>query len=124
MPLSRRGFLKSLAATAAGLFVPADVLAEPERRVWPGWSPPTTTQLQTEAIGARLYHALTPHVAGIVVGEVHLPERRDWLEVISTNDIWTGDMLYMGGEYLMVTDVRPGRVEVVRDIFRDYREGR
>lgn len=32
--LSRRTFLKGLVATAAGILVPAEVLAEPERRVW------------------------------------------------------------------------------------------
>lgn len=34
MPLSRRTLLKGLAATATGLLLPADVAAEPERRVW------------------------------------------------------------------------------------------
>jgi hypothetical protein len=33
--VNRRLFLKGLAATAAGLLIPADVLAEPERRVFP-----------------------------------------------------------------------------------------
>jgi len=34
MPLSRRSFLKTLAVGATGLLVPADVAAEPARRVW------------------------------------------------------------------------------------------
>jgi hypothetical protein len=39
MPLSRRGFLKkAMALTAAGILLPEAVAAEPERRVWPGWS--------------------------------------------------------------------------------------
>lgn len=32
--LTRRTLLKGLAVTAAGLLIPAEVLAEPERRVW------------------------------------------------------------------------------------------
>lgn len=32
--MNRRGFLTGLAATAAGLLIPPDVAAEPERRVW------------------------------------------------------------------------------------------
>lgn len=32
--MNRRGFLTGLAATAAGLLVPGDVAAEPQRRVW------------------------------------------------------------------------------------------
>jgi hypothetical protein len=34
MPLSRRGFLKGLVGTAAGILVAPEILAEPERRVW------------------------------------------------------------------------------------------
>jgi hypothetical protein len=32
--MDRRSFLKGLVATAAGVLVPGQVLAEPERRVW------------------------------------------------------------------------------------------
>lgn len=39
MPLTRRTFLKGMVAGAAGLLLPSDVAAEPERRIWPGWSP-------------------------------------------------------------------------------------
>ena len=46
--MNRRSFLKALAATAAGVLVPGQALAEPERRIWaldqtmtqpawPGW---------------------------------------------------------------------------------------
>lgn len=34
MTLSRRTFLKGMVATAAGLLIPAEVAAEPERRLW------------------------------------------------------------------------------------------
>jgi hypothetical protein len=32
--MDRRSFLKGLVATAAGVLVPSEVLAEPDRRVW------------------------------------------------------------------------------------------
>ncbi len=32
--MNRRAFLKGLTATAAGLLIPGQVLAEPERRIW------------------------------------------------------------------------------------------
>jgi len=108
--MNRRRFLQGLTATAAGLFVPADVAAEPERRIWPGWSPAPSS--------VPIYHAWTTiNVAGIAVGEIHVPERRDWLEVIQDGRIFPCDILSMGGEYLLVTAVEPGRIEVVRDLF-------
>lgn len=60
---------------------------------------------------------MTPFVRGIaVVGDSALPESREWLDVAKDGRAHPHDIVLHDGEYMLVTAIEPGRIEVIRDI--------
>lgn len=119
MTLSRRSFLKGLAAGTAGLLLPIGVLAEPERRFWPGYSLPPLQNVH--GIGGMKYGEMPFGIRNAVVYRMQQYNREpDMIHVVSTLD---GNYAHIPGirsmEYNLAIDdgdVEAGLSSMVRSI--------
>jgi hypothetical protein len=100
--MDRRAFLKGLVATAAGVLVPGQVLAEPERRVW--------------ALDRTMVQPKGGYLLDTGWFDATLPDGMIWLP-ISREEIVVSDARYyqhmptawinVGGEHMRVVGIHP-----------------